>query len=139
APDQDYGPDKAVYAPFFGQPAATITAGSRFAAINQSPALVVSHRRLTREKCYVLEAVPVPGSFPSGDDLWDATLINRMLETEIRKAPAQYLWMHKRFKTRPGGKPESPYIFISTRSPRLDAAQFSALTRDATPLPGRQD
>lgn len=136
APDQDYGPDKAVYAPFFGQPAATITAGSRFAAINQSPALIVSHRRLTREKCYVLEGAPLPDGFPSGDDVQDATLINRMLEAEIRKAPAQYLWMHKRFKTRPGGKPESPYILIRTRSPRLTVAQAAALTQDAAPVAG---
>lgn len=139
APDQDYGPDKAVYAPWFGQRAATITAGSRFAGFNNSPVVVVSHRRLTKEKRYLLEAHLVPGRYPSGDDLQDATLINRMLETEIRKAPAQYLWMHKRFKTQPGGKPDSPYIFIRTKTPRLNAEQFATLTRNAAPLPGRPD
>ena len=48
APDQDYGPEQAVYAPFFGVPAATITAGSRFAAFNNSPALLVRHHRLAQ-------------------------------------------------------------------------------------------
>lgn len=139
APDQDYGPDKALFAPWFGQQAATITAGSWFASFNKSPALIVSHRRLTKEKCYILEAVPLPGNYPSGDDLADATLVNRMLEAEIRKAPAQYLWMHKRFKTRPGGKPESPYIFIRTRCPKLSAEKFAKATEGAVPVPGRSD
>lgn len=134
APDQDYGPEKAVYAPFFGQQAATITAGSRFAAFNKSPALIVSHRRVDREKKYILEALEVPAEFPSGDDQRDAALLNELLENEIRKAPAQYLWMHKRFKTQPGGKPDSPYIFIATRTRRLNPSRYKELIQTATPL-----
>lgn len=134
APDQDYGPAQSVYAPFFGQRAACITAGSRFAAVNDSPVFIVSHRRDTRFKRYVLDAIPVPAEYPSGDDVADVTLINRMLEREVRKAPAQYMWMHKRFKTQPGGKPESPYIHIRTRHRTLDPDRFRSLIHSSTKL-----
>jgi len=86
APDQDYGPEQAVYAPFFGQPAATITAGSRFAAFNNSPVVLVRHHRLARKPVYVIEFIPVPEPFPGTDDVADATLINRMLEDAILRA-----------------------------------------------------
>jgi KDO2-lipid IV(A) lauroyltransferase len=138
APDQDYGPEQAVYAPFFGQQAATITAGTRFANFNDSAVCLVSHRRLTNEKRYVLDIVALPG-FPSGDDRIDAQLVNGAIEREIRKAPAQYLWMHKRFKTQPGGKPESPYIFIKTPQRMLSPQKYAELTEGAVPVPGHRD
>jgi lauroyl/myristoyl acyltransferase len=43
-------------------------------------------------------------NYPSGDDLTDANLINKTLEKQILKAKSQYLWTHKRFKTRPKGE-----------------------------------
>lgn len=135
APDQDYGADQAVYAPFFGQQAATITAGTRFATFNDSAVCLVSHRRLTNEKRYVLDIVAIPG-FPSGDEETDALLVNRAIEQEIRKAPAQYLWMHKRFKTQPGGKPDSPYIFIKTPQRTLSPQKYAELTEGAVAVPG---
>lgn len=138
APDQDYGPDQAVYAPFFGQPAATITAGTRFASFNASTVCVVSHRRLTQEGRYIVEISAIPG-FPSGDDLSDALLVNRTLEHEIRKAPAQYLWMHKRFKTQPGGKPDSPYIFIRTPQRTLAPGKHAELVAGAAAVAGAPD
>lgn len=139
APDQDYGPEQAVYAPFFGQTAATITAGSRFAAINNSPVYMVSQRRLNNEQRYVLEYTPFPAGFPTGDDVEDATLVNRMIETQIRKAPAQYLWMHKRFKTQPGGKPASPYIYIKTPKRKLSESKYQQLITGASALPDHGD
>jgi Kdo2-lipid IVA lauroyltransferase/acyltransferase len=139
APDQDYGPDQAVYAPWFGQIAITITAGSRFAAINNSPVFVVSHRRLSAEKKYILEFIRIQTPFPTKDDVQDAILINRMLEHEIRKAPAQYLWMHKRFKTQPGGKPQSPYIFIKTPLRKLDQNLHAVLLEGTSPIEGNVD
>lgn len=138
APDQDYGPEQAVYAPFFGQQAATITAGTRFATFNDSAVCLVSHRRLTNEKRYVLDIVAIPG-FPSGDELTDALLVNRAIEQEIRKAPAQYLWMHKRFKTQPGGKPDSPYIFIKTPQRTLSPRKYAELTEAAVAVPGHSN
>lgn len=138
APDQDYGPEQAIYAPFFGRQASSITAGSRFANFNKSAVCLVSHRRLTREKRYIIDILPVPG-FPSGDDATDAQLVNRIIEQEIRKAPAQYLWMHKRFKTQPGGKPESPYIFIKTPDRTLSAWKYAQLVANSSPVPEHAD
>lgn len=135
APDQDYGPEQAVYAPFFGRTAATITATTRFAAFNDSSVIVVRHHRLDDKRRYVIEFAPVTPPFPSGDEVADATRINRMIETAIRMAPAQYLWMHKRFKTQPYGKPQSPYILVSTPRRKLDAALYGKLTAESSPLP----
>ena len=138
APDQDYGPDQAVFAPFFGRTAATITATTRFAAINRSPVLMVRHHRLTDKQKYVIEFLPVAHPFPSGDLVADATRINAMLEQCIRMDPAQYLWMHKRFKTQPYGKPQSPYILIKTKRRKLTDALYQKLTTDAVALPHPQ-
>ena len=135
APDQDYGPEQSTYAPFFGNRAATITAASRFAAFNGSPVLFVRHHRLANRKAYDMEFIPVSDSWPSGDDEKDAALINQTLESCIRFDPAQYLWMHKRFKTQPGGKPQSPYIMIRTPNRKLSESQFALLTSGAQSLP----
>lgn len=135
APDQDYGLEQSVFVPFFGRQAATITATTRYAAFNNSPVVLVRHHRLSDKRKYVLEFIPVTPPFPTGDDVADATRINKMIETAIRMDPAQYLWMHKRFKTQPHGKPQSPYILISTPKRKLDAALYEKLTTESTPLP----
>ena len=106
-PDQDYGRKHSIFVPFFGVEAATITATSRLAQFNNSAVLHFSHFRNTEECTWSLSISPVPG-FPSGDAVTDATLINSIIETEIRKHPEQYLWLHRRFKTRPEGEPR-PY------------------------------
>jgi KDO2-lipid IV(A) lauroyltransferase len=88
ATDQDYGRKDIVFAPFFGIPTGTITA-------------TFSHFRREDGPGYDIYFHPALENFPSGDDLEDATRINAIIEQEIRKAPDQYLWMHRRFKTRP--------------------------------------
>lgn len=102
-PDQDYGKEHAVYAPFFGVTAATITATSRLVKFNQSPIVMLSYNR-DDSGHYHLEFSPAPEQFPSGDDLTDATLINQAIEENIRKAPTQYMWTHRRFKNQPDNK-----------------------------------
>lgn len=134
APDQDYGPEHAVYAPFFGRRAATITTPARIAAVNRSPVIFVRHHRREDRFGYELEFTALDGDFPSGDDVRDASLINRHLEAAIRHYPQQYLWMHKRFKTQPGGKPQSPYVGVKTPVRRLSAARYAELTAGARPL-----
>ncbi|MES2606518.1 MAG: hypothetical protein V4603_16405, partial [Pseudomonadota bacterium] len=96
--------------------------------------LMVRHHRLTDKQKYVIEFLPVDPPFPSGDLVADATRINQMLELCIRMEPAQYLWMHKRFKTQPYGKPQSPYILIRTKKRKLNEALYQKLTTDAAPL-----
>ena len=134
APDQDYGPEQAVYAPFFGKPAATITAGRRFAAFNNSPVVLIRHHRLERKPVYIIEFIPVPDTSPGADDTAYAAQLNRMLEAAIRVEPAQYLWMHKRFKTQAGGKPQSPYINIHTPTKNLTEAQYREVLGSAAEL-----
>ncbi len=106
APDQDYGPRRAVFAPFFGVEAATITATSRYAGSNASPVLFFSHYRNADNSGYHLRLSPELADFPSGDENEDAIRINRMVEEAVREQPDQYLWLHRRFKTRPAGKPD---------------------------------
>jgi KDO2-lipid IV(A) lauroyltransferase len=132
APDQDYGPEGAVYVPFFGQRAATLTAASRIAGFNNSPVVLVRQHRDNRHKRYTLEFTSLTPPLPSGDELVDATTINAAVEQAIRQQPSQYLWMHKRFKSQPGGKPDSPYIHIKTPDKKLSEAQYAGMLEGAT-------
>ncbi len=106
APDQDYGPRRAVFAPFFGVKAATITATSRYAESNGSPVLFFSHYRKPDNSGYHLRISPELDNFPSSDEREDAIRINRLVEEAVRGQPDQYLWLHRRFKTREAGDPD---------------------------------
>jgi KDO2-lipid IV(A) lauroyltransferase len=103
APDQDFGPKNAVFADFFGRPAATITALSRLARLGKAVVLPISQRRLPGGRYEVLIGEPWQ-NFPSGDDEADARRYNAQLEAWIANAPADYLWVHRRFKTTPPGQ-----------------------------------
>jgi KDO2-lipid IV(A) lauroyltransferase len=103
APDQDFGKANAVFVPFFGQLAATIVGTTKMVRLNNSPILMVSHHRNADASGYTIELTTVPG-FPSGDDKQDALIVNQTIEREIRKAPDQYMWVHRRFKTQPDGR-----------------------------------
>ena len=105
APDQDYGRKHSVFAPFFNLPAATIRATSRLARATDAKVLMLSVFRDPSRAHWTLTFDPVLDNFPSGDDVADASRINQLLETHIRVHPAQYLWVHRRFKTRPDGEP----------------------------------
>ncbi|WP_421705241.1 LpxL/LpxP family Kdo(2)-lipid IV(A) lauroyl/palmitoleoyl acyltransferase [Alloalcanivorax xenomutans] len=107
APDQDYGTEHAVYVPFFGVPAATITSTSRIARMGKAAVIPCAHYRLPGGR-YKIEFGEPLTDFPSGDDEADTALINRTIEHYVRKHPEQYLWVHKRFKHQPDSI--SPYI-----------------------------
>jgi len=106
APDQDFGREGTVFAPFMGVPAASLTITARLARISGSPVVPFSSQRLAGGQGYVLRIQPALENFPSGDDLADATRINQVIADNIRHAPEQYLWLHRRFKTRPFGEPQ---------------------------------
>lgn len=108
AADQDYGAKHSVFASFFGMQAATIVATSRFARLNKSPVLILRQTRDRQRGGWDLQFSPVIDNFPSGDEQTDAERLNGLLEAEIRLHPEQYLWLHKRFKTRP---PDSASIY----------------------------
>jgi KDO2-lipid IV(A) lauroyltransferase len=107
-PDQDFGHKNCVFAPFMGVPASTVTATSRLATM--TGARIVPFFPLRREdgKGYTLHLLPALEEFPSGDDFADAQRVNEAIGEFVRKAPEQYLWIHKRFKSRPEGE-ANPY------------------------------
>jgi len=100
APDQNYGKEHSIFVPFFGIPASTITATSRLAKLSQAPVVPFFTRRLNNGQ-YCLHLLPPLEDFPSADIAADTLRINKLIENEIRLAPEQYLWAHRRFKTRP--------------------------------------
>ena len=108
APDQDYGSKHSVFVPFFGVEAATITATTRFAKVNNSVVLFFSHHRTDNDRRYQLTISPPITDYPSGDEHADARRINAQIEQEILRYPDQYLWLHRRFKSQPEGKAD-PY------------------------------
>lgn len=102
--DLDFGPRDAVFAPFFGVPAATITALPRLAKITNARVLVVVIEQLGMDEGYRCEIVEPFPDFPSGDVEADVARVNAFIEKCVRPMPAQYYWVHKRFKTRPPGE-----------------------------------
>lgn len=106
AMDQDLGARLHVFAPFMGIPTCTLTTTSRLAKM--SGAIVVPYFPKRLEGCckYELTIHPALENFPSGDDLLDTTRINDLITEHVKDAPDQYLWVHRRFKTRPPGEPD---------------------------------
>jgi KDO2-lipid IV(A) lauroyltransferase len=103
-PDMDFGERDAAFVPFFGVPAATLLAPSRMArAMNMIVQPVVAEA-LPGGQGYRVRFLDAWAGFPSDDALADTAAMNRWIEAEIRRNPAQYLWVHKRFKTRPAGE-----------------------------------
>jgi len=103
APDQDMRGKDSVFVPFFGVPAATITATHHLARLSGAAVIPFFHQRKP-EGGYVLRLeAPLP-DFPGDDVTIDTSRVNACVERMVRDAPAQYLWIHKRFKTRPPGE-----------------------------------
>jgi KDO2-lipid IV(A) lauroyltransferase len=102
-PDMDFGRDKSIFVPFFGVQTATLPAIPRFARLG--PAKVVPVVPRLTPTGYEVEVMPAWDNYPTGDLVADTALVNRHLEGFIRTMPAQYYWVHKRFKTRPQGEP----------------------------------
>ena len=103
APDQDMLGKDTVFAPFFGIPAATITATHQLARLSGCAVLPFFHHR--EGDRYVLRIAAPLAEFPSHDAAADSARVNAAIEAMVREAPAQYLWIHRRFKRRPAGAP----------------------------------
>jgi Kdo2-lipid IVA lauroyltransferase/acyltransferase len=102
-PDMNFGPEESVFVPFYGIAAATVPSLSRFARLGRAKVVPVV-TRMTREG-YEVEVKPSWSGFPTDDPVADTALMNRRLEEYIDTMPAQYYWVHKRFKSRPDGAP----------------------------------
>ena len=117
APDQDYGREQSIFVPFFGVQTATITATSRFARMSEAAIVPFVVRRLPGTQGYALTLFPALENFPSDDVATDTRRINEVIERAVLMAPEQYLWVHRRFKTRPPGQP-GYYPFRKRRASR---------------------
>jgi KDO2-lipid IV(A) lauroyltransferase len=105
-PDMDFGPRDAIFVPFFGVPAATVTALPRLAKLGRATVLPIVAWQ--RERGYEAEIYPPWENYPTDDLEADVRRMNAFIEERVREHPEQYFWAHKRFKTRPPGEP-SPY------------------------------
>ncbi len=101
--DMDFGLNDSVFVPFFGVSAATVPSLARFAQLGR--AKVLAALALMTDSGYELQLTPAWPGFPSDDAVADTARMNACLEHYIKAAPAQYYWVHKRFKTRPAGEP----------------------------------
>ena len=106
APDQDPSRGDSVYVPFFGQPAHSLTSTHQLARMSGAAVVLFRHARRP-DGTYVLELQPALDDFPSKDATVDTARVMAGIEAMARAAPAQYLWIHRRFKRTPDGV--SPY------------------------------
>ena len=103
-PDMDFGAKDAFFVLFYGMAAATVPSLSRFARLGRAKVVPVLTRMTSWG--YEVEVLPAWDDYPSNDAEADTALMNRRLQDYIATMPAQYFWVHKRFKTRPAGQPE---------------------------------
>ena len=104
-PDLDFGPNRSVFVPFFGVPAATVTGLAYIARTTGAAVVPCVTRMLPGGGGYVARLYPAWSDFPSGDDHVDARRMMAFVEEQVLEMPEQYFWLHKRFKTRPEGEP----------------------------------
>ena len=102
-PDMDFGPQESLFVPFYGVPTATVPSLSRFARLGRAKVVAVVVKMTPTG--YEVEILPAWENFPTLDVVADTALMNKKLESYINAQPAQYFWVHKRFKTRPEGEP----------------------------------
>ncbi|XTZ36710.1 kdo(2)-lipid IV(A) palmitoleoyltransferase [Salmonella enterica] len=106
APDQDYGRKGSIFAPFFSVQNAATTNGT-FVLSRLSGAKMLTVTMVRKDDCsgYSLHIGPALQDYPAKDEFAAASYMNKVIEREILRAPEQYLWIHRRFKTRPVGEP----------------------------------
>ncbi|MGL9769840.1 MAG: Kdo(2)-lipid IV(A) acyltransferase [Sodalis sp. (in: enterobacteria)] len=105
APDHDYGPKSSVFAPLFAVPKVATTAGTYLLAKTTKPAVIpLIPLRLPHGRGYKLLILADERNIPLDSGIAAATYINKVMEQAILRAPDQYMWLHRRFKTRPPGE-----------------------------------
>lgn len=108
-PDMDFGDKDAQFVPFFGVPAATLTAPGRIAAATGAAVIPVVATFLPNYAGWRVRFYPAFDNYPGDDLVESARRMNAFIEERVAEAPAEYFWTHKRFKTRPEGE-ASPYL-----------------------------
>lgn len=102
-PDMNFGPQESIFVPFYGVPAATVPSLSRLARLGRAKVVPVTTRMTATG--YEVLVHPAWSNFPTDDLEADTARMNLTLQDYIDAMPAQYYWVHKRFKTRPPGEP----------------------------------
>ncbi len=103
SPDMDFGPEESIFVSFMGVPAATVPSLSRFARLGRAPVMSLVTRMTPQG--YEMDVSECWQDFPTADVQADTQRMNDALAKAIEGSPAQYYWVHKRFKTRPVGEP----------------------------------
>jgi lipid A biosynthesis lauroyl (or palmitoleoyl) acyltransferase len=103
-PDQNFGRRHSIFVPFFGIQTATVPATSRLASMDNIPVVPIIQQRLPDDQGYRLVIEKALEDFPGEDLAQDTIRINQLFEEQVRDNPADYLWVHRRFKTRPEGE-----------------------------------
>ncbi len=103
-PDMNFGPSESIFVPFYGEPAATVPSLSRFSKLGRARVVPIITRMT--DTGYEVVVHPAWNDFPTDDVAADTATMNQRLEAFIDTMPAQYFWVHKRFKTRPPGAPD---------------------------------
>jgi Kdo2-lipid IVA lauroyltransferase/acyltransferase len=103
-PDQDFGKRASIFVPFFDINTATTPATAKLAELSGAAVVPFFPQRRTDGQGYIMTFYPPLTNFPSGNSITDTMRINQVFEENIRQAIPQYLWCHRRFKTRPNGE-----------------------------------
>ncbi len=104
APDHDYGRHASVFVPFFAvEQTATITGTATLARVKNCVVLPCYNLRLPQGGYRLVIGAPLE-NYPTGDEQQDAVRCNQVIEAAVSQAPEQYMWLHRRFKTRPEGQ-----------------------------------
>lgn len=102
--DQDFAAKEALFIPFFGVPASTLTTIPRLVEITGAKVVPCIPRMLPGGQGYEIRFYPAWENYPSGDIAADTRRMNEFIEQRVLEMPEQYFWPHKRFKTRPPGE-----------------------------------
>ncbi len=105
-PDMDFGVKDAEFVPFFGHPAATLTAPARIAATTGAKVIPVVATFLPNYRGWKVTFYPAWEDYPGPDIVAATRRMNAFIEERILEAPEEYFWTHKRFKTRQPGAPD---------------------------------
>lgn len=99
-PDHDYGRRKSVFVPFFAVENACTTTGTSILAYTSNCAIVTgSGFRNSEDKYEIQVEASVHNDYPKKDQVAAAAFMNKQIEKTILKAPEQWMWLHKRYKT----------------------------------------